>query len=236
MSVAASTVILALLSPSIWWVYEGIVVFCWFIGSFMRRWGKDLHLIGDFDKSGMFHELGHYYVDPLVQTFKARAGKWFYSEREKAGYIQSAIGGDRRVIFHSIKRARPREVEMKAPGTDGQIVVPPEDAAALAMNVKKGLKGSKDPEGKLVDKDDPGARDFGDFMRGEAKRQVGASEGAVSFGKAMLFIMLAVGIMAGVFICALYLTKGFTINPFQGAINCLPPASLGNINGTLVCR
>ena len=231
MSVDFGTLAQALISPYLWFIYEAMGIFVYWMFSFFRKWGKDLHVIGDIDPGGVFHELGHKYVDPLEQKFRTRSGKGFATERRKFGYVQSAIGGDRRVIFHLLSKARPRDTEMKS-GKDGE---------AIGFRVKPSLPDEKSIDGrgksKATEAEDPTSEDFGHMVAGEVKDQVAAgSTGSANYGKLMLALMLIVGVMVGAFVILLYMTHGFTANPSTTQIPCLPPAHIFNINGTVSCQ
>ncbi len=243
MSVPFSTFIAALTGPDIWWAYEGMIIFAFWLISFFKKWGKDLHVIGDFDPGGMFHELAHFYVDPLKQAFRTKSGKGFATERHRFGYVQSAIGGDRRVIFHALRRARPRTTEMTREDGGKE----PSEYETLKFDVDKTLPQviigkAKNGQPKVEDAEDPSSEDFGRFLAGETKNQVAAgSTGSATYGKALLIMVLVFGAVLGAFAVAIYLTHGFTVNPLEAGktaaqqITCAPPASVSFVNGTAVC-
>lgn len=221
----------ALLSPEIWWVYELMFVFAYFVIRFFKHWGKDIHLIGDFDKGGIFHVIARYWVDPLAKTFKTRGKRWFYSGRESAPMTEEHIGGSSRVVLHLLSRGRPRRVDIV--DKDGNPKKEAEEANAyLKIDpqlplVKQDNKDSK--KIKYIEQDDPMVSDFSDFMDGETKRQVAAgSTGSINFGRLMIILVFAVGLSIGVMAIAIGFPHG--IFPASGS-NCIPTI----INGTARC-
>jgi hypothetical protein len=164
-----------LLGPTLWWLWEMVIIFSYFTIRFFRSWGKDIHLLLRYSEGG-WHQIGKYLVPQTQRWFRTKSKKSFTAEPNMGIFDQTDLSGNHVTVLHDYDYARPRY---------------------LPLRPQKDTLNGKFPNTTKPKVGDPTSADFDTFIAGEVWKQ-GLNANKISRPDIGILIMIAVvGALAG---------------------------------------